>query len=238
MGEARGFRHRRRQPEIMDQPGLDPAAHRAALAGLGRVNAVSGCVGILWPPIRDLARAAAPRPLRVLDLASGGGDVALGLWDRARRAGLALYVEGRDLSPVAVAYAREQADRRQAPVRFHVADVLADALPDDFDVTQTSLFLHHLSDDQAVELLAKMAAAARRLVLVNDLVRSRVAHRVAWVGCRLLTRSPVVHVDGPLSVRAAFTTAEARELARRAGLAGATVRWRWPWRFLLAWRRP
>ena len=54
-------------------------------------------------------------------------------------------------------------------------------------------------------------------------------------GSRLLTRSPIVHVDGPLSVRAAFTVAEARQLAERAGLSGATIRRHWPQRFLLSW---
>jgi hypothetical protein len=62
---------------------------------------------------------------------------------------------------------------------------------------------------------------------------------LAYVGTRLLSASPIVHVDGPLSVAAAFTCVEAQELARRAGLEGATVARRWPFRFLLTWsRRP
>jgi hypothetical protein len=44
-------------------------------------------------------------------------------------------------------------------------------------------------------------------------------------------------MDGPLSVRAAFTIAEARQLAEEAGLHGAAISWRWPFRFLLQWRR-
>jgi hypothetical protein len=60
---------------------------------------------------------------------------------------------------------------------------------------------------------------------------------LACAGTRLLSRSPVVHVDGPRSVAAAFTPAEALDLAQRAGLTGATVVRRWPCRFLLTWRR-
>ena len=52
-------------------------------------------------------------------------------------------------------------------------DVLADSLPHGFDVILCSLFLHHLDEQPAVGVLAKMAAAAGQLVLVNDLVRSR-----------------------------------------------------------------
>ena len=63
-------------------------------------------------------------------------------------------------------------------------------------------------------------------------------HVLAYLGTRILSRSPVVHVDGLLSVAAAFTMSEALELARRARWEGATVRWRWPFRFLLSGGRP
>jgi hypothetical protein len=60
---------------------------------------------------------------------------------------------------------------------------------------------------------------------------------LAHVAGRILTTSDVVHVDGPRSVEGAFTMEEARALAERAGLHGATVRWRWPFRYLLKWDR-
>jgi hypothetical protein len=39
------------------------------------------------------------------------------------------------------------------------------------------------------------------------------------------------------SVRAAFTVAEAQQLARRAGMADAQFSWHWPFRFRLQWMR-
>jgi 2-polyprenyl-3-methyl-5-hydroxy-6-metoxy-1,4-benzoquinol methylase len=229
---------RRCEPEIMDQPDLDPNVHVRALDGLARVNRISASDRILWTPIAALAHAAPGRALRVLDIASGGGDVPIRLWQRARRAGLAIQISGVDCSATAVAHARANAQRAGAAVDFSALDVLRDALPAGFDVLTCSLFLHHLHEGDALGLLDKMRHAAGSLVLVNDLVRSRLGYLAAWLGTRMLSRSHVVHVDGPRSVQAAFTTSEARDLARRAGLAGATVRWRWPWRYLLAWRKP
>ena len=72
----------------------------------------------------------------------------------------------------------------------------------------------------------------------NDLARGWTGLTLAHVGLRLLTRSPVVHFDGPRSVEGAFTPAEALALAAKAGLKGATVARRWPCRFLLTWERP
>jgi hypothetical protein len=109
-------------------------------------------------------------------------------------------------------------------------------MPEEYDIVVCSLFLHHFDPSEAVAILRHMAST-RRLVLVNDLRRGVGGWLLAWAGARILTRCRVVHVDGPLSVAGAYTCAEARELARDAGLTGATVRRRWPCRWLLEWQR-
>ena len=221
----------------MDDPALPPDEHRRALAGLARLNALSGSVGVLWPAVRKLGRELG-RPLRILDVATGGGDVPLGLWRRAERAGMKLELVACDISPVALGAAQARTEAAGATVRYFAADALAEPLPTGFDIVTCSLFLHHLSGDSAVTLLARLAAATERLVLVNDLARGRWNSGLVWCAARLVTRSRVVRTDGPLSVRAAFTPAEARELARRAGLVGAEVSGRFPCRWLLSWRKP
>jgi 2-polyprenyl-3-methyl-5-hydroxy-6-metoxy-1,4-benzoquinol methylase len=229
---------RHRLPEIMDQPGLDPEQHASALRGLARINFWSGSARILWPPLAALAREMAPAPVRILDVASGAGDVPIRLWRRARRHGLALEIAGCDVSPVALDFARRQAAEAGSDIHFFRHDALSGDLPTGHDVLLSSLFLHHLDNGQAIDFLRRMGQAAGRLVLVNDLVRSRVGLMLAHVATRLLSTSGIVHVDGPRSVEAAFTPAEALGMAQQAGLAGATVGRRWPYRYLLSWRRP
>ena len=230
--------HRDRRPEVMDQPGLDPLRHARALRGLERINIWSRSASLVWSAIRPLALAHRSRPLRILDVASGGGDVAVGIARLASRAGVEVEIMGCDLSDTAVEYASRQATARGVDIAFQQCDVFRDPLPDNFDCVVSSLFLHHLTREQAVELLCKMRAAARRMVVVNDLIRGKSAWLLAIAATRLLTRSDVVHTDGPLSVRAAFTTAEAAELARLAELDGAVITKRWPFRFLMQWTRP
>jgi SAM-dependent methyltransferase len=231
------LKHRRRQPELMDQPGLNDRLHEEALRGLARINWWSGSVRILWPPIEALLRERHGRPLRVLDLASGAGDVAIGLWCRARRAGFPIAIEGWDVSAYAVAHAQERAAAGGATVRFVQANALATGMTTPFDVVICSLFLHHLAEDEAVDLMRSMAQGAARSVLINDLRRCAVGWWAAYLGTRLLSASRIVHVDGPLSVEGAFSLEEARVLAQKAGLAGATVSKHWPFRFLLTWKR-
>jgi 2-polyprenyl-3-methyl-5-hydroxy-6-metoxy-1,4-benzoquinol methylase len=226
---------RRRRPELMDQPELPPDSHREALRGLERINWWSGSTRLLWPSIRGLLRKAGP--LRLLDVAAGAGDVPLRIWRRARREGLPLRVAGCDRSLTAVRYAREQAQLAGADIDFFVADVLGEALAESYDIVTCSLFLHHLDGGEAVEVLKRMGRLASRLLLVNDLRRCPLGMVAAYLGTRLLSSSPVVRADGPRSVAAAFTRREMLELARSAGLAGAEVTPRWPFRLLLRWER-
>ena len=75
---------------------------------------------------------------------------------------------------------------------------------------------------------------------LNDLVRSREGYLLARYASRLLSRSPIVHSDGPISVEGSFTTNELHEMACQAGLnaAPAVTRRCWPARMLLEWSKP
>jgi SAM-dependent methyltransferase len=184
------------------------------------------------------ARANPGRPIRVLDVATGSGDVPIGLWRKAKALGIPLVVEGCDISPTAVRTAVLNAADAGAEATFFLHDAIRDPLPTGFDIVTCSLFLHHLSSDDALSLLRRMAEAAGSLVLVNDLARSRFNYLAVWFACHALSRSRVVRYDGPASVRSAFSPREALALARQAGLPGAVLRPRFPCRFLLQWRKP
>ncbi len=232
------LRERCRLPELMDAPDLPSDQHQAALAGLRRVNLFSRSTAILWPSLKRLAADNPTQPLRVLDIASGGGDVIAGLAKKAHRNGLDLQIDGCDISQTAIEYAREFTERN-SPLnhQFFCINALQEGLPEDYDIVMCSLFLHHLEEPDAIKLLTQMSTAARRAVLVNDLRRTRFGYALAVVGCRLLTRSPIVHVDGPLSVRAAWSDEEVRDLADRSGMKSIELTHHWPERFLLSWRK-
>jgi 2-polyprenyl-3-methyl-5-hydroxy-6-metoxy-1,4-benzoquinol methylase len=246
--------------ELMDAPGLEVEPHVQALRGLERVNLFSGTASVIARAIVQHWRASAgrqrpaeaghdrlapPQPLRILDLACGGGDVTLAVAQRLWAAGWEADVEGWDRSRTAVDYAtrrwKELAARGRPPARGEIRFVQREVeqLDDEprFDVVICTLFLHHLDRPQAIECLKKMFRAARSLVLVDDLRRTQLGYRLAQLGCWALSRSPIVHVDGPLSVRAAFTEQELRALSREADLPAPEFSLHWPQRFLMRWDR-
>jgi 2-polyprenyl-3-methyl-5-hydroxy-6-metoxy-1,4-benzoquinol methylase len=235
VGKLLSLTHRHLQPEIMHRADLDPDRHRHALRGLERINWLSGSAGILWPSIRRLAEETNGEPLRILDVACGAGDLSIALFRRAARAGLNVQLEAADISSRALDHAQRRAEAAAARIHFLQLDALHGDFPSNYEVVFSSLFLHHLNEEQVVSLLQRMARAARRMVLVSDLARSRVGWTAAYLVTRLLTTSDVVQTDGPLSVEGAFTPEEALDLAQRAGLHGVAVVGRWPFRYLLTW---
>ena len=229
---------RDRQPEVMDQPGLDPAEHDRALQGLRRINAISRCVPGLFHQVERLASENPSTQLSVLELACGGGDTAIALAELAEKRALNISFQACDLNPEAVRLARRNVVRSDSSVDVFVADALNSSGSKQFDVVYCTLFVHHLDPPDVVRLLKGMAARARQLVIVDDLIRSRLGYSLAWIGTRLLTRSWVVHYDGPLSVKAAFTPEEILDLASQADLGDCVLERTWPERYRLCWRPP
>src|SRR4051794_32869177 len=123
---------RRLQPEIMDQPELDPAEHTRALRGLERLNFASRVASRFWRELDRRARPSRGGSLRLLDIASGGGDVPLRLWRHARRHGVRLHVLGMDKSATACQYAARRAFRAQGDITFQQHNVVQQSLPGGF----------------------------------------------------------------------------------------------------------
>ncbi|MGB7346332.1 MAG: methyltransferase domain-containing protein [Pirellulaceae bacterium] len=207
---------RHRSAELMDQPDLPKAEHQHALRGLARLNRVTGIAKSMFGFISQLATAHATRPLRVLDVASGSGDLPIDWARRAAKQNLPIEITTLDISDVAVAQQRLAAEQAGVKITAMQADCLNESLPKGHDVVTSSLFMHHLDPPEVVKLVAAMHVAANQAVLICDLQRSRLNLALVSIGAHLLTRSQVVHTDAALSVHGAYTIPEFGELVRQA----------------------
>ena len=251
----------------MDAPDLDPALLERAYRSLSLVLRLSRTVPQVtraidrWlrersphaasRPMNGIAAAAkigaargskggpanAPRPLRVLDVGTGGGDLIVGIGRWAARRGLAVSLLAADRNPRALKRTAEAAHRAGFTTECFAFDAERDAVPGDPDVVVSSLFLHHLSGDGLHQFLAALAQCAPPLIVMNDLRRCRRGFITAKWGVRLVTSNPVVHADAPQSVRAALTPEELETHCARAGLHGVCVHPVYPFRMQLEWRR-
>jgi len=205
--------------ELLDGPLDDPVVLRGNLRDLARANRWLGGVDLSARAIASLAGGRTA--LTVLDVGTGGADIPLALMDRAGRRRERWQVTGIDSRPeiLAGAVARQPRLTATQGLELHVGDGRSLPYPDaSFDIAHASLVVHHLEPGEVVRLLTEMRRVARLGIVVNDLVRSRLAWVGAWLLAHGSTRNRFTRHDGPLSVRRAYTKHELTALAAAAGL--------------------
>lgn len=183
-----------------------------------------------WPILRWLARAARTipenRPITVVDVGCGSGDLLRAIRRWARRAGRPATLIGVDLNPDTIAIARGMTDERDA-IAFEAADVFEYRPAASADVIVNSLVAHHLSDDGIVEMLRWMEATARTGWLISDLQRHWLPYAFIGLAGRLSRLHPMVIHDGRISVARALTRAEWRRRIDGALIPRESVTIRW-----------
>jgi ubiquinone/menaquinone biosynthesis C-methylase UbiE len=202
--------------ELLDGPLDDPAALVANLRDLARLNRVSGGARLSRRAIAALGDATT-----ILDVGTGGADIPIALLGAARAAGQPLTVTAVDSREEVLAAARvaRPAIERVAGLELALADGRSLPWADGaFDVAHASLVVHHLEPDEAVTFLRELRRVARAGVVVNDLVRGRLAWVGTWLAVHTLATSRYTRHDGPLSVRRAYSRGELGEVLAAAGL--------------------
>jgi SAM-dependent methyltransferase len=224
-------------PEWLDQGRGTPEDAAQNLAEMWRLNRWLGGQ-------RALTRHLYPRLARrngsatVLDLGTGGAEGARAIATWGRRRGLRLRIIGVDWAArnLAAASSRGQGE---AALSLLQADALRLPLAGaSVDYVISTLFLHHFAPDAAVELLRRAWVHARRGLIFSDLVRGNLPALAFRFLRPLFARHPFTRHDGEISIRRAYTPAEARKLAQDAGIPRARVYTHWPWRLTLVVDRP
>ena len=205
--------------ELLDGPLDDDLDLVGNLRDLARANRWLG--GRVLSSQGLAALAPGGMPVTMIDVGTGGADIPLALLDEARASGRRLSVTATDDRPE-ILDAAIRLDPRlgtTTDLTLCVADGRSLPFPDrTFDVAHASLLIHHLEPAAAVQVLREMGRVARRGIVVNDLVRSRLAWVGAWLLGHLLTTNRYTRHDAPMSVRRAYTVAELTALIAAAGL--------------------
>jgi ubiquinone/menaquinone biosynthesis C-methylase UbiE len=230
--------------ELLDATTLDDEALSRNLADIRHINALLGWTAFTTRAVachvREVAQVGRVQPenpdgwraFSLLDVASGSADIPLAIARWALRAGYSAHIVATDISPQIVAIARAQAGGMPS-VLVEREDALALSYPPgSFDLALCTLALHHFEPARAVLLLRGLARVGRR-VLVFDVERSPLAYLGAVALTRALRMNYMTRHDAPASVRRAYTAAEVRSLAERAGLRNALVRVDFPFRLVL-----
>jgi ubiquinone/menaquinone biosynthesis C-methylase UbiE len=211
------FDKRATEPERIDTGDYTPEEYQTFLREIAFINRHFGDGRALK---KTLLREIEERDLRsfsVLDVGCGSGELLRMIAAYADSSDRRATLVGIDLNPLSSSTTHTESVDFPA-----ISSVQGDAfqLPfadDTFDYAISSLFFHHLADDQIPIVLHEMSRVAHRGIVVIDLHRDVVPFVGYKILCAAFRISPLVREDGSLSIRKGFKAAELSAIAGDAG---------------------
>ena len=153
---------------------------------------------------------------RILDVATGSGDIPRLIADHARRQDLAVQIDAIDQQESTIEIAR-RLSAAYPEIHFSCANLFEWDPPEAYDIVFCSLTLHHFTTDDAVRVLQKIRELSRSRVLVADLRRACWLSWAVYFVTTTIYRDQMTKTDARLSAARAFSFVEMRQRAERAG---------------------
>lgn len=227
------FLHRSDKKEILDEDKIETDELNLNLKELHVINKVLGGYNASLKGLEKILNDSVSGQINVLDIGFGGGDSIKVMAKFAKGQRRNVFFYGVDLKPDCVAYATKNLSDLAGKMLIcdDYKNLSSDFL-DKIDVIHCSLFLHHLTDNQILELFS-FCREHNCLLVINDLDRNPIAYySIKWL-TRIFSRSRLVKNDAPLSVLRGFKKAELINLLKRSGYDKFAIRWVWAFRYLI-----
>jgi 2-polyprenyl-3-methyl-5-hydroxy-6-metoxy-1,4-benzoquinol methylase len=216
--------------EEMDKPDCDPALLDRTYRQFPLINAVvAGWRHAYLTHLLPYLSTSGPTTL--LDVGSGGGDVARSLVRWAGRDGYDLQITAIDPDERAHRFATSRQQYNNLEFRRALSsDLVAEGRR--YDLVISNHVLHHLSPTELAGLLRDTEQLCRRAAFHSDIARSPVAYALFSVGTLPFFPGSLIRRDGLTSIRRSYRADELQAAARPQWL----VQRERPFRILLTYR--
>jgi hypothetical protein len=200
--------------EMMDRPQPVSVELERDLKRIRQMNRWFGSYHLILGFIRSWIRPA--DRLRIVDLATGSGDIPRLIVDYARKVHAKVEIDALDRQAATLEIARNLS-ANYPEISYREANILEWNSVGGYDIALCTLALHHFGAEDSVRLLGKCRELSKGFVLVSDLRRSFFLFAGVYLLTALIFREKMTRYDARLSAIRAFSFSEMRDLAVRAG---------------------
>lgn len=200
--------------EIMDRPQPVSVELENDLKRIRQLNRWFGSYRLVHHFTKSWIKPGAR--LRIVDLATGSGDIPRLIVDFARGIGAQVEIEALDRQSATLEIARNLS-AAYPEISYREANILEWDSVEPYDIVLCTLTLHHFSNEDAVRLLQRCRRLSRKFILVSDLRRGFFLKGGVYLLTALIFREPMTRYDARLSAARAFSFSEMHNLAMRAG---------------------
>ena len=216
----------------MDDPNVDEATLKAALAEVTRVNKYLGGQQVILEGLRYFFDRFPQKSYTILDVGCGDGAMLRSIANFARKRSIAVKLIGIDINPKSIALAQKRS-QDFPELSFQVQDVFKlNETHLEIDIITSTLTMHHFTDTEILKFLAQFLKLANLGIVINDLQRSTIAYRLFQAYSRVFVRSAMARHDGLISIERAFTKNELLSFTSKLGVQSFSIKWRWAFRYL------
>jgi 2-polyprenyl-3-methyl-5-hydroxy-6-metoxy-1,4-benzoquinol methylase len=212
--------------ELLDADDIPAADLFQNLKELDTINTLLGGYKISLSALNTIIKDN--QHYTLVDIGCGGGDTLKYIFNWNKRAKKNISLIGIDIKPVCIEYAKT--NTAALPIRYICDDYRClYEHESNVDIIHASLFCHHLTEEQLVELVA-FALKHKAILIVNDLERNPIAYySIKWL-TQLFSKSYLVKNDAPLSVARGFKKIEWTEILSKSGATDFTIKNKWAFR--------
>ncbi|WP_018341498.1 methyltransferase domain-containing protein [Cytophaga aurantiaca] len=212
--------------ELLDGDNIPAADLFQNLRELDTINTLLGGYKISLSALNTVIKNN--KPYTLVDIGCGGGDTLKYIFNWNKRANKNLSLVGIDIKPVCIEYAKTNTSA--LAIRYICDDYKCLYEHErNVDIIHASLFCHHLTEEQLVELVS-FALTHKAILIVNDLERNPIAYySIKWL-TQLFSKSYLVKNDAPLSVARGFKKKEWETILDKAGATHFSLKNKWAFR--------
>lgn len=228
------FQYRSTEKEIMDDLNCSGEDVRQNLIELAFINKWLGGNGVTLNALQQLKKRKdfPSDQILIADIGCGGGDVLklIGKW--AIKNQIKFHLRGIDANQFMVDYAENNLKDSGLPFSISTLNIFSQEFRQtQFDIVNCTLFLHHFTDQELLELFKILKNNVNYAIVINDIHRHWFAYYSIGLLTSIFSKSFMVKNDAKLSVRRSFKRGELKKLFSDVGFANYTVKWKWAFRY-------